>query len=982
MAQPIWITPAGSLGTIPENIFFKIPLIARDPDGDPVYYKLISGTLPTGIQIDLTGFIIGIPEQVVNVQGVPSDVAQDITNRFAIRAYNTRSINGVTVINRLADRTFSLTVTGQDAPTFTTPSGLIGRYFDSTSITDLQIDYTHQDSNEPVVMSIAEGSLPPDLTMSPSGLITGVLSSTAINPSNSVYRYFAQYNFVAEITDGKESDLRAYAIQIYDRAGLRADTSDSIGFTADNTFITADATPEKSPVMITPTGSIGSVRSDNYYAFKFEAISPNGTPVRFNINIGADSGFDTVGFDTSGFDKGTYSLPNGLQLDPLTGWLYGYIPDLGETELSYTFGVQLASVTDPLNTSPLYLFTLLVKGSLDTEVTWLTPSNLGSINTGSISMFDIEATNRAGIPLFYRLESGSNSRLPQGLELLESGYIVGRASFNTFSLDNNTTIFDAGTTTVDQQGTFVVEAHSLDETIKVSKQFTITVNHAFTEPYENLYIKAMPPLTSRTIISDLLDNTNIIPTDFLYRPEDTYFGKATDVVYNHAYGLDSDTYDQYIDSLFKNHYWKNLTLGEIETARALDSDGNVVYEVVYSRVIDNLVNSSGQSVGKEIPIPYAIDPGTLEEIDVVYPNSLFNMRNQVIDVVGQVSNILPLWMTSKQSNGQILGFTPAWVICYTKPGKSKQIAYNVATEFGKTLNNIDFEVDRYELDRLLSVNWDPQIDLWTPSPAETTFDRFGRSFNLRFIGEVDYATSLPFVEINGRTVEYINSIGGLDGFAGNLIGKKIVFAKQEGYIEPPTSYFPGPMSTTDAWKYYPEPWSTTGFSAPTRLFDEATVIPGQLESAANPLLQNQRMAVWVISIDSKNLVRLSLLTETVANDYVQVKNGQTYRAVQLYRPATPAAGLLFVNWQPLPTAIVQQTTFDVNSLKFIAPVDMYTTGDEYDRYLVFPKRYIIEPGGSTKPPVPTPSIVRWDNNNGLKVTWNNNSDNSINWTND
>jgi hypothetical protein len=42
----------------------------------------------------------------------------------------------------------------------------------------------------------------------------------------------------------------------------------------------------------------------------------------------------------------------------------------------------------------------------------------------------------------------------------------------------------------------------------------------------------------------------------------------------------------------------------------------------------------------------------------------------------------------------------------------------------------------------------------------------------------------------------------------------------------------------------------------------------------------------------------------------------------------------------------QQTTFDGNSLKFIAPVDMYagTLADAqvYDKYLVFPRRNILE----------------------------------------
>jgi len=115
------------------------------------------------------------------------------------------------------------------------------------------------------------------------------------------------------------------------------------------------------------------------------------------------------------------------------------------------------------------------------------------------------------------------------------------------------------------------------------------------------------------------------------------------------------------------------------------------------------------------------------EITTVYPNSLINMRDQVIDTIGQISNLLPRWMLSKQTDGKVLGFTPAWVIAYCKPATSGQVAYNIRTQFGTNLNLIDFEVDRYELGRLLSIHWDPVADSgltgsWVPTPAETTFD--------------------------------------------------------------------------------------------------------------------------------------------------------------------------------------------------------------------------------------------------------------------
>jgi hypothetical protein len=205
-----------------------------------------------------------------------------------------------------------------------------------------------------------------------------------------------------------------------------------------------------------------------------------------------------------------------------------------------------------------------------------------------------------------------------------------------------------------------------------------------------------------------------------------------------------------MQSLIINHYWKNLTLGAIETAQATDINGNVIYEVVYSKVVDNQVNSQGQSVNKSVILPY---PATVdgEIVSTVYPNSLINMRNQVIDVVGQISKTLPLWMLSKQANGSVLGFTPAWVICYAKPGRSKQIAYNIQQTYGDKLNVIDFEVDRYELDRLLSIHWDPIADsvnaAWVPTPAATTFDiatsdvtTFDAN-SLQFIAPVDNYTN-------------------------------------------------------------------------------------------------------------------------------------------------------------------------------------------------------------------------------------------------
>jgi hypothetical protein len=730
------------LGTIPEGVFYQTPLQAYEPElGETVYFEVIAGELPAGMQISANGMIDGIPKAIASVQGVPADVSNDVVSKFAVRAYTQATINGITVINRLADRTFTLTVAGQDAPEFITPPGTIGTYYDGSQITDLQVQYTDTDPADNVIVRLAAGILPPGLTINTRGLISGFLIPNSTVEATAGFSRDGQgwdeypfdfstrssnvnYEFVLEVTDGKASNLRTFSIYVYSRSSMTADNTD---ITADNTFITADVSPVRTPILLNTPGSIGSVRNDNFFAYKFNGLDLDGDQITYSIITSPGVGYDSSPFDTSGFSQGVFELPPGITLDSGTGWLYGYIPDLGITDITYPFAIQVYKTDDPAVISDFYYFSLTVTGAIDTEVIWLTDSDLGTIINGETSILYVAAINTGGIPLLYRLQSGSDSSLPQGLQLLESGEIAGRVSFNTFALDLGTTSFDSDTTTFDLEFTFTVNAYSADGLISVFKTFTINLIRAFNEPYENLYIQAMPPQNDRDLISNLIQDSEIFPPGLIYRYNDPNFGVAKNVVYEHAYGLTASTIADYYASLNINHYWKDLVLGSIETAQALDDNGNVIYEVVYSRVVDNLVNSQGESVDKDVLLPFPINPGDSTEINTVYPNSLINMRDQVIDTVGQISNILPRWMLSKQVNGQVLGFTPAWVIAYTQPGKSGQIKYNIETIFGTQLNSIDFEVDRYELDRLLTHNWDPIADsthgAWEPTPAETTFDR-------------------------------------------------------------------------------------------------------------------------------------------------------------------------------------------------------------------------------------------------------------------
>lgn len=888
MAQPKWQTAAGSLATIPEGVFYQIQLEAIDPDNplDPaaVQYKVIAGSLPLGIQCTLSGELSGVPYF--------TSLTTSVTSKFVIRAYTDTNI---------ADRTFEITVALQNDLRFLTPAGNIGSFYDGGPIPSVKV--LTSDPTQTVI-SLAAGQLPPGLSLSTDGTISGYI--VPLIPSGRVpgfdvtgqtfdefpFDFYPNslsqnYQFTLEANNGLARVLQTFEIYVYSRSSLTADTID---FTVDNTFITADETPLYTPFIVNAQPSLETVevkasgvllRADNTFirADQTETFVPVindlGTTRSDNFwayrLIGLD--FDSDVIEYLEYINEGLALPPGITLDLQTGWLYGYIPSTGFVEQTYEFAVVVRKAFNPQYVSNPYFFALTLTGPVNSDITWLTDSNLGTIDNGSTSTLYVAAVSASEQSLQYRLAEGSYpvpnigvyNKLPQGLQLLSSGEIAGRVSFNTFALDLGNTTFDKSSTTFDLKYTFTVNVYSIDGVVNQFKTFTITVNRRYNEPYENLYIKCMPPETDRGLINQLIQNQDIIPVDLVYRPGDPNFGVAKNVVYHHAFGLSAVTYEQYVSSLVINHYWKNLTLGEIKTARALDDAGNVLYEVVYSEIIDNLVNSQGQSVSKNVTLPYPINQYDSTEIDTVYPNSLINMRNQVIDTVGQVSNVLPRWMISRQANGQVLGFTPAWVICYAKPGTSGRIAYNIAQQYGTNLHSIDFEVDRYELDRLLTKHWDPIADSANASwitnnpeepqlPAATTFD-LENHYELVAIG--NYYSS-PYA-VGDKILILGSQIGGQDGLNNVTI----------------------------------------------------TVL------AVNVL-------GGIVSVNLTGLAPIGT-------------NGDLYYAVAGTNISGTGSGAVF----DLVVGSGNRTTFDSTSLRFIAPVDMYSSTDVYDKYLVFPKRNIL-----------------------------------------
>ena len=82
MTAPIWVTPPGDLGTVVEGEFYQVQLNADNANS----YKYLSGVLPVGIRVTQNGILEGNPRNYDYIQGVPSEVAQDVTSKFVVRA--------------------------------------------------------------------------------------------------------------------------------------------------------------------------------------------------------------------------------------------------------------------------------------------------------------------------------------------------------------------------------------------------------------------------------------------------------------------------------------------------------------------------------------------------------------------------------------------------------------------------------------------------------------------------------------------------------------------------------------------------------------------------------------------------------------------------------------------------------------------------------------------------------------------------------
>ena len=669
-----------------DSTWVEYPIDYFNPlNSNVVNFELVGGTLPPGLELLTSGIIRGYADPPI-IRIVATEVTTLVT-----RTYQSN--------NRIECASTTNFYPGRPIVFTTNVAMLGGLQENKTYYVKNVID------NTTFTVSLTENG--PTLPLLDS---TGFMDARL--PSLSGDRpTIRTYNFTVRLISALGSDSKTFNITIYNQQTPIAQGGPQKPL---NTRIPSILNVKPLTILLED--------SDIYYGYyKF----PNNSNYVYASNEVVDLGFafsdDQFAFKIIGhdFDRGdiTYhatDLSSQLTLDEETGWITGTPTLTNDGIVDFYFSAYVAKLLNPNIVSETVTFRYrLVKG-VKGVITWLSDNNIGTVLNGTLCTLGVYA--ESDIDLKYRLIPNTGD-LPPNLTLLDNGQLTGYVAFQPTtellkSPDKSTF-------------TFTIEAYSdIYPVVTSRKEFTVEVLQEYDNPTDTLYIQCNPDLGDRFILNTLLSDTTIIPDEYLYRPYDLDFGKATSIKYAHAYGIKTSAVHAYINSININHYNKSITLGSIKTAVAKNEQGEIIYEVVYSQIIDDLVNPNGKSVSKRVFYGKKINSTYLSSL---YPNSLKNMREQVISNIGQVYDyrLLPLWMTSQQANGSTLGYTQAWVICYTLPGKSEIIKNNIETMWKRPegipykLNEINFEVDRFTVNKSTTYNYNLTIDppAWTSLPS-------------------------------------------------------------------------------------------------------------------------------------------------------------------------------------------------------------------------------------------------------------------------
>lgn len=407
MANILWANSNSNLGTYAGGAnVSNIPIPALNAQR----FTIIAGSLPTGLSLSSRGII----------SGTIAPVLDTTTSTFVVRA--------ISIVGQVADKTFNITVNNASPPVWATPAGFIAinttTNVNGTAINNelisIQLTATSPE-NFPIEYRLSSGTaLPNGLNLlSTSGYITGIISET-IYPGQ-----IQNYNFSVDAVSGTAVSTQTFNLKLINPFTLTADDT-IIGFSSTSTAIyvgnhsgVAGSTGTytsisliQAPEFLRPS-ALGELSSNSKHYFPITAYDPNPLlgPIIYSVIEGEGD-----------FNR----LPQGLSLDPGSGYVYGYITTQTNFKQVYDFTVK-ATKYDKISGASIYTintFTLSTLAEHYDVISWVSTGTLAPLLESRISELSVVATHiDTEWPLLYRWFGGD--AFPPGLTLTLGGDIVG-----------------------------------------------------------------------------------------------------------------------------------------------------------------------------------------------------------------------------------------------------------------------------------------------------------------------------------------------------------------------------------------------------------------------------------------------------------------------------------------------------------------------------------------------------------------------------
>jgi hypothetical protein len=631
MANFSWVTAAGPLLTNPISVGDQISAaIVATPEATPSF-SIIAGSLPSGLslinQANYTGLIFG---KVTNNYVIT-------TSTFVVRAYSP-------LFNISIDRSFSITVLPIGAPVW--PYGTRDVYLVGPNVNNTFNDFEYVNiplvanppTNAPSTYKITynlttnSGKLPTGLRL----LNTGTLRGLIYNPITSNTTASDTYSFNVAASNGYLSTSQSFIMTV--------------------TYVNSNF---QAPVFL-GNPNLGTYRADSNRIISVGFYNP------------------VPAYGSIVYEQINGSLPYGMNLDTTSGFIYGVLP-IQENYLSkYQFEISATKFDayDLFTTVATQNFSMnVITNNFDT-ISWVTPSNLGTIHTNVPSNFKVLATHTETIYGLSYFSIGNN--FPDGLTLDTSGDILGAtSSTGTFTV---TIIATTGTVYNSQSWAELTATDNYPVAFSI-KSFNINVVTDNLQ-YTNIYAKPFLTITERLRYQQFVKNTDIFENQYIYRPEDPNFGINSEFKMYIQYGIQrlpsvTDYQSVFLSKPLSNQEKTFYISTTATVVTAVDSVGNPIYDVVYVNVMD-----------------YNLKRTVLDKIQ----NQFLSLLNFKISVS---TAFLPSWQSTKGSN-----FIYGIVLCYAIPGKGEQIINNLKKyahnlgyfDFGKII----FNIDRFIIEQTIS----------------------------------------------------------------------------------------------------------------------------------------------------------------------------------------------------------------------------------------------------------------------------------------